>query len=374
MLFAAGFASQIVLDERDDLAMVLLAPAGAVLRTNRTEIYRVSNEILRDRSLYRLRTYDGNQEVEACRGNIGCLALAARTGPSAPRFLIILSVRPSEDSDLLRLLLIDTDVVARVRYERPELVGEEFEDEIFGQAVIAQPATLEARDNGDLPYVLKDLLVDRLGWRIFEGHAITAASIEISARTEGIGISLDGRLIGATRAGKTLIEGARPGSRKLSLSHPALLPEEFDIALVSKQKLKVRMIETPVVGPSVSSGRSTLMWVGAGSVAAGMLVGGYALIAASSNERGVVCVRGAGNGDGCPAAMFVDFGGQSELDLLERPKSGLGIAPVAFGLFAAGATWFLTTWLGDQAEVPWIEISLGILAGVGTLAATAALE
>lgn len=374
VLLAASFASQIVLDEREDLAMVLLAPTGAMLKTSRTEIYQTSNQILRERSLYRLRTYDGNAEIEACRGNIGCLALAARTGPSAPHFLIVLSVRPSEDSDLLRLLLIDTDVVAEARNARPDLSGEAFEDEIFGEAVLAQPAALEIRDIVDLPYALKDLLVGRLGSKIFDGAQPWPGSIEIAARTEGIEIALDGQLIGATRAGTTTIEGVRPGLRRLLFSHPGLLPKEQTVEVIAKNKVRVETVEEVVVTAPVSISRAIVTWTGAGTAAAGALLGGYALIVASANDRGVLCVRSGDSDAECPEPQFVDFGGGSDSALLGTAKSGIGVAPIALGLFAAGATWFLTTWLGDQSEAPWMEISLGILAGVGTLAATAALE
>lgn len=378
LLLTATFAAQIVLDEREDLALVLLLPAGPMKETSRSALYQTISEILRERSVYRLRDYEGNSSVEACRVDLGCLALAVRAAsvPGAePRFLMVLSAGETERADVLRLVLVDTREVAALHERTSQGTAEEFEDQVFGRAVVEQPPAIEVRSAEDLAPALRRLIVDRLGARIFDERVALPGTITVDAKTEGIEIAVDGRIVGSTHAGTVAIEGAHAGARKLTFRHPKLEPYETTVDVRAGGNVGVHVEESVHVEPSVALLRKVTFWGGAGSAVTGGVLLAIALVDAGAQDNGKLCL-GVVLSPGmvvCPSDGFAKIGAESS-GIGQPPRGGIAIVPIALTLIAAGAVWTISTWLGDQADTPWLELGLGVVAGLGTLAVSAALE
>jgi hypothetical protein len=132
----------------------------------------------------------------------------------------------------------------------------------------------------------------------------------------------------------------------------------------------ISVIELPVSGANQTV-REVVFWSGIGAGVLGGAIGTLALV--RSNEPDTRCFRGSPN---CTEGQVFASTGSEWGGGIEGPANPPGLLPGPLGLslMLTGATWSLgTKMIGDDDDLPWLQISAGIVAGALAYGVCAAL-
>jgi len=147
-------------------------------------------------------------------------------------------------------------------------------------------------------------------------------------------LELDGKAAGVTCRGTTLLSGVKSGTRRLLARDRRGRTIELALAVPRSGALEVSTFDVADDRPWL---RDATLWSGVALAAGGTALTVYALSA--SGDR-VLCPLPGATPE-CGRAEFTSFGG-----------GRLPIAPLGYGLIAAGATWALGALVFERDE-PW---------------------
>ncbi|MCK6547773.1 carboxypeptidase-like regulatory domain-containing protein [Myxococcota bacterium] len=397
---------------RVPVALMVITPTGKIGSSDTSNIIRIADAALAETTDLQVKPYDD----PGCRGKPTCYVESVRSDylsrlatfrddedpsrfkpfgevksvlkgltPPAPHYLVVLSSsRQADGSDRLSTLLLDTDEAlgyiheANERNERRDAEKEEaLEDRIVQYAKRASPAPLVVKKDEQVEGYIRELFQSEFRDELEKaGHWQPYGHVVVEVSEPGLEIELDGAKIGTTKPGRTVLGNVTPGDRTLRISRAGFLTAE--------QRVTVRTGETATVEIAVArepqqvarTMRTGMFWGGIATAAAGVAITALAISAASSSDRTVVCIH---NGSGCPgSAEFIKLGAGTDplTDVTADPSEGkvIPLAPLGYSLIGAGATWSLSSVIGDQDSLPIVELGLGLGLFAASLFASMALD
>lgn len=335
---------EVDLGEREELALILIAPAG-IQSSSLSELAAALDDALARRTYFRLRTLDvGKLELEECGGRAGCLsAIATRSNKSSAKYLLVISARELETGiDQFRAILIDNDEVTA-------------DDEREVHSFTAQRISSRA----EVPRMIDQWIAAELV-PICRADACDRplAAIDIKSKQTGIEVSLDGRAVTSITDPETRLSGIRPGTRQLSFRAAGHADVELTLALESGAVEHADIHLPRVIAPSTTLARDLTFWTGITSIGAGAGVIAYSLVAPdpAENFNTITCALFSGGTCTLPGGAFKRFGDS------ERGRGLVPIAPLGVSMVLMGAGWSIASWLGSEENFPWLELGIGAAA------------
>jgi hypothetical protein len=195
----------------------------------------------------------------------------------------------------------------------------------------------------------------------------------LEAAPPGLEIEVDGNLIGRTGDRSTLILEVWPRTLRIELSDPQQrflsFTREVEVVRGERARVVVELVRAADPGAAPVA-RKAGFWGGIAMAAIGGAFTSYAIIASPSSERVSPC-----SGENCASngGRFATF---CEL-ASERPSacsgSGALTAPLGYSMMLTGGVWTAgSLWWGDETEVPWLPLLVGVVAGAAAYGVSAA--
>jgi hypothetical protein len=295
------------------------------------------------------------------------------------RFLVVLASAPTADGRLrLSPMLIDTDrALEAIRALRPGAGGREAaEDAVFAGAERAASETIDPKDEAALDGYFRALVTRSLRSSLERtGHWSPQASLSLRTGAAGLGVRVDGRLVGTSGTGETLLTGLRAGRRELELVGPRGATSRVLVDLRPGEVHAV-LLEPPRA-TATGAARPAALW---GGLAVGVI--GASLTAVGLAQQGRIdarCLVRASEPDaGCPSLGYVSTRLEPDAAPTADPSrvdpGSFALAPLGFGLLGLGATTAVGTWLFTEAEEPpWWPLVAGLVVGGAAFAVGASL-
>ena len=310
------------------------------------------------------------------RGALHLLGRAVRQRERPPRYLLVLAVLPAPQASFqLYPVLLDTEQAGSIVDRARSGDGERVEAAIFETSVRA-PAKPIA-DVGELDAYFASVF-DQNFRGAFErsGHWQPYGALVIDSAVEGLSIELDGRTIGATSAGATQLSKLIPGDRTLVLRGPRGHVQSETVRIDTGGEVAVTALPPPG-DPHIA--RAATLWTGAVVGVAGAVITGVALARAGDGVRGGCLVRPGDDPATCPQIGTLTFGYDAGAAPTTDPAavnpSGVLMGPLGGALLLTGGTWAAGAALfGDDDDVPWWTLGIGLAAGALTYGLGAALD
>jgi hypothetical protein len=390
------------LSERKPLAFLLITPSGQVGSTASTEIIRTLSELVVKHTNLLLREVD-SQSVADCKGLLGCfvgkvrpdydrqsmmlgsggfapysehLERLKREKKEYPQLLLVLSnLTIPGQADRLTVIMVDTDRALELSQEvshDAEGWERDLEARINQNAVLAKPKWEPLKSEEETRRYLDRVFADDLrrafqrteNWEPYGGVEIDLASADVS-------IEIDGTTLGTTNSGITKINGVTPGRRTVKLSNALYKP--YATELVIERGQTARLSPTLELAPqqTASTLRTVLFWSGVGVAGVGAGISAVAIARHNGNVR-TYCLTPCNAGQMFETVGY-DPGNAPTFEVNTVNPHGLLLLPFGYSVFAAGAVWALSTLLFDrESEIPWIELTAGIVVGAAAYGISAA--
>lgn len=387
----------IAVDERTPSVLLVTSPGGATGGGHTSSLLRAASAAFAAHTDLRLLSPEQAgadlARFAACDRlvRLSCWVRAVRpdaSGTKTPgadsdedlRFLVVLSSAPTGDGRLrLSPMLIDTDRALEA-LQRLGSGGagaaEAAEDAVFAGAERAASETIDPEDEAALDGYFRTLVTRALRSSLERtGHWSPQARLSLRAGVGGLGIRVDGRLVGTTGAGETLLTGLRAGRREVELVGPRGATSRALVDLRPGEGSAL-LLEAPVPA-TARVARSAALW---GGLAVGVV--GASLTAVGLAQQGQIdarCLVRASEPDAsCASLGFVSTGlepgAAPTADPARVDPGAVALAPLGFGLIGLGATTALGTWLfTDADEPPWWPLVAGLVVGGASFAVGASL-
>lgn len=347
------WSAAIVLEERLPLAMLVIAGDGELESAFTADqvVEKMSAALAKHTSL-------APQQFELpknCpeKARLGCWVDAVVTPELEPRYLLVLSFQHEAGAGLrVATLLIDVPAARRI-VRSPEAARE---DELAQRAA---SATDVISGDGDALAEYFDILIGQKFRADFEAnqHFDPYGTISLDTPRSGYRILLDGRFVGTSSRGETLLENVLPGRRTLLLIDSENEARTQTILTVRSKETStfsaVAVQAPPLEGPSY---RQLTFWTGIGLATAGTAVAIWGLTAKPREGH-----------------TFATLCETSERDASCADRGGPLAAPLGYSVALIGGIWAAGSELSDD-EQPWIPFVIGLAAGAISYGVSAALD
>ena len=292
--------------------------------------------------------------------------LVARSSQPPPVALFVLLIADSVDRPQVSLLMLDLRTTDHLDIVDPDAL----EDAMFERSVFGPRAVVELTDPAAVAGYVRDQLAGPLATGLRRlGADQPWGQVEI-AGPAGLGIDVDGRPVGVTREGATVLTAMAPGTRAISVRDGGVLVLEERVAVDSG-----RTSHLQVTLHNRSALAAPMRYGGLAATAAGVALTLVA-VARTSGKVEARCISRIGDpAPRCPDPGFATTGFSASTapsgDLAAINPPGLELAPLGFSLICAGVTWAVGGWLTDDDTVATILLIAGAIVGGGTYAALA---
>ena len=349
--------------EREPLPVLVLSPSSQATHLSRSTLLRLIGDQIEASTKYRVTSVEV-EELAACRGRLVCLAqLSLREVPSA-RHLLVVSLLPRPDGeDLTSVLLLNLER-ARPLLQSPEAItgGTEREVRLAETAIEAPEERTPLRDDQEAGDFFRRVL-ERSFRPAFEraGTWKPYGRLRVTAEVAGLALLLDGRPVGSTVEGETLLVQVEVGPRTLEVRGEGYAPIRQDLVISSGETQAISLDLEPQgdfgsfrIGTTIAGGV-------VGAMGIGLMIHGL-----TAEPVGGRCV---GTVDFCPErSEYLRFGYANSPEEFrdDGANNGRGpaIFPLGLGLFSMGLTMAAGTLLfGDDHDLPWPQILIGMGAG-----------
>ncbi len=373
---AATGDTSLDVDERIPVVVMVTAPGRATPVVPLAELLGDADASLRPVTGLRVHSLEQagieRARVDACpvERRFSCwVGIAAEARPT-PAWLLVWNVLPGRPARL-QALLIDVGQAQRRARDVPSTDpdrAERVEAAVFAEARHTEPLAVDLSDPEARRGAVREIVRERLGDVLDEGPGgAPLAELRLRGTEAGWAVRIEGRTVGLTGPGATLLRGLRGGTRRVELSaiEPAI---EWALSAELGPGARVELdAGRPDRGPHPV--RPALLWGGLATAAVGA---GLVTWGASLGGVRVGCVSRAGEPSDCAGlrAARTGFDGAAtpttELDAVRG--TGPALLPLGAALLGAGAGWVVGRWLGPDAELPWWGLGLGLVAGGAALA------
>ncbi|MBI2374377.1 MAG: hypothetical protein HYV07_10320 [Deltaproteobacteria bacterium] len=263
--------------------------------------------------------------------------------------------------------LLGTETFVR----RSETSDRDAEAEILGEATVSYSGEDEL-DSGGLVRLLSAVRLEAERLLKSGGHLRPNGRLTIRA-APGSEVSVDGRRLGTTGT-EPFVRSLSVGPHKVDVIDPSGRMDDEHRELWMELGAHVEVRPKPSwAAANAPAVRALTRYAGLGAAAAGVAISAYALLATREEAHFRACTPGSA----CEPtpATFASFGELSAGPGDEPTHQGLVVFPLGTGLVVSGALWTLGTELyGDEYELPWIPLLVGLGGGLlcyGVLAAAA---
>lgn len=372
-LAAASSGSSIGVGERTPALLFVVTPKGARPNTAPTELTRVADEALRDRTGFDFRAPEqagvDAHRLAACdgRGLLACWVDSARAGGSPLAAILAITVLPIEGGDRIALTLIDTERARSCADDEPRDASarEALEDCIWAGSARTEPVTITANE---LPEFFRDRIADELAPLLESmGELDPFGRVAIESSTPDVELWIDGALRGTLALGPTSVEELRAGRRVFAFERPGYASERRPIHVERARTATASVNLLPLDTPRHVLGPRTMLYAGVAASAVGAALGVYAIARAGAVDG--ACL-GSDASATCPSlgaptfSLNADAAPSADRDRINPP--GVSIPMVAVGVGAAGAGWIASSLIFEDR--PWLGWLTGL--GAGALGAT----
>lgn len=357
LLAAAPPDAELSAGERGLLSVVVVAPAGRMQSTTRSDMLRsIGNAARLNTNLVVQELQNAEPCLDQTQGGdrLRCLAIAAGADAeetTAPFFLIV-SVLRTPKEDRLSAMLVDStranEIVVRTGPENADQAGVD----ILREAVRASVPQTAARDADEIEIFVRKMFDQLRPVFSATGFWGELGTIDIEVDRAGLEISLDGKTLpGVTAKGRTRIVEVREGKRTLKLSGGNAVPVSTTMVI----ERNVTATWNPVIEEVVVSyANDVVFWSGVGVGVAGVALAVVG-IATPARTRSHCYQRNAGDRCEDLNTTFRSFDGRT---------GSVGAGQVAIGLVTASVTTLvLNLFLAEDGRFPWLEIVGGVVAG-----------
>lgn len=352
LLAVLTFASSaIVLEERLPLAMLVIAGDGALESAFTAEevVEKMSVALAKHTSLApQLFPLPKNCDEKA---RLVCWVDAVVSSELPLRYLLAVSYQhEASGGTRIAALLIDIPAARNI----PS--GADREDELAQRAA---SATDTIAGDSDALAAYFELLIGQKFRADFEAnqHFDPYGTIALDTPRAGYRIVLDGRFVGTSSKGETLLENVLPGRRTLVLidpEHEARTQTTLTVRSKETAAFSPIAVQSPALdGPSY---RQLTFWTGVGLATAGSALAIWGLTA---NPR--------------EGHTFATLCETSERDASCADRGGPLAAPLGYSVALIGGIWAVGSELSDD-EQPWIPFVIGLAVGAISYGVSAALD
>lgn len=383
--------ARIALQNRKPFALMLITPSGLPGKARSVEILDSISNLLEKNTDFRLESFDP-EGASACEGRLACLTRQVRTdynrleyelpdGTLAPyeehlaflsrrkkvypEYFMVVSHLTGGPTDQLEVVVLHTDRILRIYHTANRQSSDwrrGLEITIRDQALVAPPKTGQITDSEDVSAFFKDLFFQNLRRPLTTSrHWRPYGAIQIQSPVAGQGIILDGITVGTTQSGITHIEQVPAGQHELALEHPEYYRFETNVEVAHQDTQVITVELKPKGSASVIALRQGLIWGGLAVTAAGVAMTTVALGTQDDTLR-TYCTT-----PNCGGQQFTTTGYNAtpdpSFDDSVNPN-GVLLGPLGYSLALTGAAWSLTTLLiGDESDIPWLQITSGLVLG-----------
>lgn len=285
-------------------------------------------------------------------------------GERPARLLAVVTLLPQADKTRVSVLVVDADEGLRILLaEDGRARGDELEQS-FQAAVIATPPSVTVASDDEIVAHL-----DRLFSRELQPMLAAAGvweslgTIELEAPVADAEITLDGMLVGTTRAGLTRLRDAPVGAHTLGISAKGYNPFETSVQVAAGGTVAVS-VELTANDGLTSFARNLTFWGGLATVAAGSAVVVWGGVSSSNTANGYACISACED----VGWSWVRTGRSTATDDattdLDVTGTGPALVPLGYSMMLAGSVWALGPRLFEEDEVPWLSIALGVAGGL----------
>lgn len=304
--------------------------------------------------------------IEGCKGSITCMGLRARAQMqnAKPSHLAVFSnLTAPGRPDRVSALLIDLEAALECSDTHVEEVDRErcaSEHALVASDLghrVASAAEMRRHFDG----VVNDIFRPALE---ATGHWEPLGRIELTSERARTIVSLDGVPIGSLGRGRALITGVRAGRRTLRVEDPDGEEDELELSVdVAARDTAQVTIRAGAYHPV----RTATLWSGLVLAAAGIAFTVWGL---AGHQSDVYCA-----GTSCSdRATFKSVGGLIDGGD-QAPRRDVLAVPLGYSLFVIGGAFTLgAIFEGEEADVPWISILAGSVAGGVAYAISAAVD
>ncbi|MEE2903268.1 MAG: hypothetical protein VYC39_13120 [Myxococcota bacterium] len=373
----------LVVDEREPVAMMVKTPRGELASARISEILRVANDVFRKHTGLRVDSMEiagvdrtslsecDPEEQLSCWSRLLINAYTTDSERSSPKLLMVTSVIPdSNKGDRFSTLLIDLPEVQRI-LEKASLGGQDLsinvEDTIFERAVeTVRGFTLVSNLESTNRY-FKDLITQQLRqklrsigqWRPFGEIRLTGG--------KGMMVMLEGQLVGSLADDQVFIRGLRAGQRKLELRSVdgSIRPVELNEMVPAGQTVDVSVKQEPNL-QGLEASKSVMRWTGLGTALVGAGIAVTALVLPVQAQTISPCP-----GDACLPDERNTFARACDYSSRERGESCAGlnnvlVAPLGYSIMASGVSLSALSYIEDETGnfrwwTPLASVAIGVL-------------
>lgn len=285
-------------------------------------------------------------------------------GERPARLFTVVTLLPQADKTRVSVLVVDADEGLSILLADGGRARSEELEQRFQQAVIATPPSVTVASDDEIVAHLARLFSRELEPMLAAaGVWESLGTIELKTSVADAEITLDGMLVGTTRAGVTRLRDAPVGAHTLGLSAKGYNPYEGSVQVAAGATVEVA-VELTANDGLTSFARDLTFWGGIATVAAGSAVIVWGGLASADSTTGYSCVSACENvgwswvRSGRGGADGED--GQ-DLDVTGR---GPALVPLGYSMVLAGSVWSLGPQLFEEDEVPWLSIAVGLVGGL----------
>jgi len=373
----------LVVDEREPVAMMVKTPRGELASARISEILRVANEVFRQHTGLRVDSMEiagvdrtalskcDLDEQLSCWSRLLIDAYTNDSERSPPRLLMVTSVIPdSKKGDRFSTLLIDLSEVQRI-VENSSRGGQDLsaniEDIIFERAVETVSGFTLVSNLESANRYFNHLVTQRLRqklrsigqWRPFGEIRLTGG--------KGMMVMLERQLVGSVSDDEVLIRGLRAGHRKLELRSVdgSIRPIEFTEMVQAGQVVSVSVIQEPNF-EGLEASKSVMRWAGLGTALVGAGIAVTALVLPVQAQTISPC-----RGDACPLDERNSFARACDYSSRELGESCTGlnnilVAPLGYSIMASGMSLSALSYIEDETGdfrwwTPLASVAIGMI-------------
>jgi hypothetical protein len=346
LLVLALSAPELRVDERIHSVLVLALPKDAMPSAPTSAFLEALSSAFLEHTSYDLRSSEqaglDPQQLADCERThrLSCWAKAVRAVSPTLSAIVVLGVLPIDKKrDRATLTVVDIEKALSM----PAEDAETREDQIYEASPRTQPATVTAEELAKwATAAVKEELAPKL-------ETAPPGRVRLSNVEPGVEVRAEQRAIGVAPASEIELLDVRPGVRKIS--QPLAGGEALvTVTVVSGETAQAAFVRPDVLSEVDPLPRAVLLWSGGATAATGAAFVVWSI--AKSAGRNPQCFAANAELD-CRAPPFPTFSGDR----------GLAILPLGLGLLSGGTAWGLGSLLGNERELPWIELAIGT--GIG---------
>jgi hypothetical protein len=339
------------LSARNPLPIAILSPSKAFASTSVSEIGRIANDVLAERTDLSVELLDATVPEDqqkftwfTRRARVDGNASPRNSGGRKPaRFLVVINVRAVDTKDRVSAILLDADESLRcietgAHTDNPKEDETSVEDCILHSAVRSNLAPKLVEKNGVEAYLRQVFLEAFRSEFERKGDWEPYGRLTLEGAAPGLRIEIDRRPIGTTKLGRTSIGAIDPGAHSILVEGDAdYEPVE---AAFTVERGKTSLVSVPTVtksGRVARTVRTAMTWTGVGVAVLGGALTAYGINQANTMADQRVCLSHCTSG------------------------SGHEIAQLGYSLGAMGIAWTLgANLVGDDDSFPWIALGGGV--------------